>query len=135
MKKLLSREETLYPNIYDNIRRSSIPVMHDDMTSILRCYTEEAVSKSRKNKGAGKKNKKRNHQQSNDMVSHTEEVSKRPNNNDDCATPLAQFSDDQLMKEIVRRKSQKFRLAGAMKRLDDVPENTVEVVGNTEPTA
>ena len=58
VKKLLSREETLYPNIYDNIRRSLIPVMHDDMECILKCYTEEAVSKSRKSKGAGKKNKK-----------------------------------------------------------------------------
>lgn len=47
-KKLLNREETLYPNFYDNMRRSLIPLMHDDMSGILRGYTEEAVSKSRK---------------------------------------------------------------------------------------
>ena len=58
MKKLLSREETLYPNIHDNIRRSLIPIMHDDMSGILKCYTEEAVAKSRKEPGPGKKNKK-----------------------------------------------------------------------------
>lgn len=48
IKKLLGREETLYPNFYDNIRRSLIPLMHDDMASILRSYTEEAVARSRK---------------------------------------------------------------------------------------
>jgi tRNA(Ile)-lysidine synthase TilS/MesJ/selenocysteine lyase/cysteine desulfurase len=48
IKKMLSREETLYPNFYDNIRRSLIPLMHDDMAAILRSYTEEAVSRSRK---------------------------------------------------------------------------------------
>jgi selenocysteine lyase/cysteine desulfurase/tRNA(Ile)-lysidine synthase TilS/MesJ len=48
IKKMLSREETLYPNFYDNIRRSLIPLMHDDMQAILHVYTEEAVSRSRK---------------------------------------------------------------------------------------
>merc|ERR1712176_1526135 len=64
IKKLLSREETMYTNFYDNLRRSIIPLMHDDTTAILRCYTEQAVSKSRKvpvannnNKKKGKKNK------------------------------------------------------------------------------
>merc|ERR1712238_163737 len=46
------------PNIHDNIRRSLIPIMHDDMSGILKCYTEEAVAKSRKEPGPGKKNKK-----------------------------------------------------------------------------
>ena len=35
VKKLLSREETVYPNFYDNIRRSILPVMHDDATAIM----------------------------------------------------------------------------------------------------
>jgi tRNA(Ile)-lysidine synthase TilS/MesJ len=48
VKKLLTREETLFPNIYDNIRRSLIPLMHEDSTAILRCCTEEAVARSRK---------------------------------------------------------------------------------------
>jgi hypothetical protein len=47
IKKMLSREEILYPNFYDNIRRSLIPLMHDDMAPILRTYTEAIVSKSR----------------------------------------------------------------------------------------
>ena len=92
--------------------------MHDDMTAILKCYTEEAVSKSRKNKGAGKKNRKRNHQESNAVPEGSKDT-RTHSNNHDSASPLAQFSDDELLKEIVRRKSQKFKLAGAMKRLDD----------------
>ena len=48
IKKLLSREETLYPNFYDNVRRSLIPLMHDDLSSILRSYTEEVLARSRK---------------------------------------------------------------------------------------
>jgi hypothetical protein len=48
IKKLLNREETLFPNFFDNIRRSLIPLMHDDMSAILRSYTEEVVSKSKK---------------------------------------------------------------------------------------
>ena len=48
MKKLLSREETLYPNLYDHIRRALIPVMHDDSTAIMRSYLEETIAKSRK---------------------------------------------------------------------------------------
>ena len=55
IKKLLSREETLFPNFFDNIKRSILPLMHDDATAILRAYTEEALAKSRK----GKKVKKR----------------------------------------------------------------------------
>ncbi len=130
VKKLLSREETLYPNIYDNIRRSLIPIMHDDMTAILKCYTEEAVSKSRKNKGAEKKNsKKRNHNCCDPKEITTTDMSPLNSGvtNDTKAlngdNVLSQFSDDELLKEIVRRKSQKFRLAGAMRRLDEEPPN------------
>merc|ERR1719157_234068 len=48
MKKLLSKEEALYPSFYDNIKRAMIPLMHDDATAIMRSYTEEALAKSRK---------------------------------------------------------------------------------------
>merc|ERR1712161_136048 len=48
IKKLLSREETLYANIYDNLRRSLLPLMHEDLSNILKNYTEETIAKSRK---------------------------------------------------------------------------------------
>ena len=48
IKKLLSREEALFPNFYNNICIALIPLMHEDSTAILRCYTEEAVSKSKR---------------------------------------------------------------------------------------
>ena len=41
MKKLLSREETLYPNLYDHIRRALIPILHDDSTAIMRSPEHE----------------------------------------------------------------------------------------------
>ena len=142
VKKLLSREETLYPNIYDNIRRSLIPVMHDDMECILKCYTEEAVSKSRKIKGAGKKNKKRNHPESTEdkndaKMTDVAPTSSKSTSSSNNANPLEHYSDDQLLKEIVRRKAQKFRLAGAMKRLDNESKNDEEPqnVVDSDPSA
>ena len=62
IKKLLSREETLYANIYDNLRRSLLPLMHEDLSNILKNYTEETIAKSRKicnneNKKINKKGK------------------------------------------------------------------------------
>jgi len=57
MKKLLTREEALYPNLYDNIRKAMIPLMHEDSTSIIRCYTEEALAKSRKEQPSSNKGK------------------------------------------------------------------------------
>jgi len=124
VKKLLSREETLYPNIYDNIRRSLIPIMHDDLQGILRCYTEEAVSKSRKNnKGQGKR---KNREQTSDVVKNkneTTEVMEKADIIDPSkvshSQALSDFTDKELVKEVARRKAHKFRLAGAMKRLDD----------------
>ncbi len=108
--------------------------MHDDMTAILKCYTEEAVSKSRKNRGSGKKNKKRSRDESNEVAKETEVTTNGTHSIGDSASPLALFSDDDLLKEIVRRKSQKFRLAGAMKRLDDEPPNEAEAA-KIAPTA
>ena len=46
--KLISREEALCANIYDNLRRSLLPLMHEDISNILKNYTEETISKSRK---------------------------------------------------------------------------------------
>ncbi len=100
IKKLLSREENLYPNFYDNIRRSLLPLMHDDATSILRCYTDEVVSKSRKNA----------------------KVSTRVVDNEDTkisTDSLTKISEDELIKELARRKADRFRLSGSMKRADD----------------
>lgn len=110
IKKLLSKEETLYPNFYDNIKRSLLPLMHDDATAILRSYTEEALDKSRKETHkkfrprGGEEEKKDNH------AEHTLA---------DVESTLASFSDDELVKELARRRAASFRLAGAMKRTGD----------------
>ncbi len=110
IKKLLSREENLYPNFYDNIRRSLLPLMHDDATSILRCYTDEVVSKSRKNEKvvAGAK-------EDEDTKISTDSLTK--------------VSDEDLIKELARRKADRFRLSGSMKRVDDS-----DISGIPDPT-
>jgi len=111
IKKLLSKEEALYPNFYDNIKRSLLPLMHDESTALLRSYTEEALAKSRKDdrkKGrsdpAPEEEKKEN-----GIDMDPERV----------VDGLEAFSDADLVRELARRRADRYRLAGAMKRVDD----------------
>jgi tRNA(Ile)-lysidine synthase TilS/MesJ len=138
IKKLLAREETLYPNLHDNIRRSLIPLMHDDATPILRCYLEEAVSKSRRNgvpKNGGKA--RQGKRGADTSVLEKDQGDQKPavtaksatvpldnatHDSKRIKTVLAEASDEDLMKELARRKAEKFRLSGAMKRLKDDKE-------------
>ncbi len=124
MKKLLSREETLYPNIHDKIRRALIPIMHDDMTSILKSYTEEALARSRKEQGPGKKNKKRKHKEGASGnsppckkydIETIEDVSNLEDNQSHGKANLSDYSEDDLLKELARRRAEKFKAYGAMK--------------------
>eukprot|EP00339_Tiarina_fusa_P025532 CAMPEP_0117004236 /NCGR_PEP_ID=MMETSP0472-20121206/5284_1 /TAXON_ID=693140 ORGANISM="Tiarina fusus, Strain LIS" /NCGR_SAMPLE_ID=MMETSP0472 /ASSEMBLY_ACC=CAM_ASM_000603 /LENGTH=1432 /DNA_ID=CAMNT_0004705139 /DNA_START=23 /DNA_END=4321 /DNA_ORIENTATION=- len=136
VKKLLSREETLYPNFYDNIKRSLLPLMHDDATAILRSYTEEALAKSRK-----EQNGKNHPNCSKTMADATKPYTNGLNGDDPSsaslkasdskaithASPgvvlLSETSDEDLVRELARRRAARYRLAGAMKRL-----------GNDDPT-
>ena len=110
IKKLLSKEEALYPNFYDNIKRSILPLMNDDSTAILRSYTEEALAKSRTNEH--RKNR----------TESLEEEKKENGTDVDTDSPidgLSSYSEAQLVKELARRRADRYRLAGAMKRVDD----------------
>ena len=78
VKKLLSREETLYPNFYDNIKRCLLPLMHDDCTAILRSYTEEALAKSRKEQNGKKKGRRQ--QRFNGLSSNSRSTTKGAEN-------------------------------------------------------
>jgi tRNA(Ile)-lysidine synthase TilS/MesJ len=111
VKKLLSREETLYPNFYDSIKRSLMPLMHEDATAILRCYTEEAITKSRK-KNRQKKIKGHEENKEPDKA-----VGGSKEGVEDL--DLSGFSDDALLKELARRRAAQYRLAGAMKRTNE----------------
>ena len=128
MKKLLSKEEALYPNFYDNIKRSMLPLMHDDATAILRSYTEEVLAKSRRenqNKTTRPNLATLAPKRSNIVDDESEE--KKEGTSEGCCSSdgeqltavLTDYSDDQLVKELARRRAEKFRLAGAMKRIDD----------------
>jgi selenocysteine lyase/cysteine desulfurase/tRNA(Ile)-lysidine synthase TilS/MesJ len=134
IKKLLSREETLFPNFYDNIRRSLIPLMHEDATGILRCYTEEAVSKSRKENRKKvypyRPNKDLNEREEGNahgMENVDEEAAGCTGGHDEKRPRMSftEVSDDDLLMELARRKADKFRLSGSMQKFgagDDVDD-------------
>jgi tRNA(Ile)-lysidine synthase TilS/MesJ len=150
IKKLLSREETLYPNFYDSIKRALLPLMHDDATAILRSYTEEALAKSRKEnlvkkRPNGSKPTSRNGKNSKTNEGKEEMTGPDGDNGDSRSsqvrafaetieinsgkinTFLSEASEEELTMELARRRAERFRLAGAMKRLDDDDDPTGQV--------
>jgi len=119
VKKMLSREETLYPNFYDNIKRSLVPLLHDDMTSILHCYTEQTLSKSRKKNHTRKRGREEDGRNQYD-------AEERHSADPEALKSLANFSDDDLVLELAKRKAEQYRLAGAMKRINDSGNQTAQ---------
>jgi len=113
MKKLLSREETLYPNLYDHIRRALIPILHDDSTAIMRSYLENTIAKSRK---VPVKKKLTNGSLKDDEESKAV-VSSDNSSSDDASKSLASASEEELIAELARRRASKYQMSGAMKRL------------------
>ena len=99
--------------------------MHDDMSSILRGYTEEAVSKSRKVPHNGKKKQNKVDMTKAVASSMTPGAATKvsaaevPDNLGSNAfvfaadNPLTSFSDDQLMMEVARRKARQYRKSTA----------------------
>ncbi len=121
VKKLLSREETLYPNLYDHIRRALIPIMHDDSTAILRSYLEETVAKSRKvpyqgHKGKGKSNNHGSNEEKKESELPSHPVAEESSSSL-ALISLTSATEEQLVAELARRRAAKFALSGAMKRL------------------
>ena len=129
IKKLLSREETLYTNLYDNVRRALIPVMHDDSTSIMRSYLEETIAKSRKIPYAANSEKTRilNDLSTKEEEKKNEELDISQNN-----LLLSSASEEDLIAELARRKAAKFKYSGASpanKRMSskDDDEDCIEI--------
>lgn len=130
IKKLLSREESLYPNFYDNIRRSLIPLMHDDLTAILHAYTEEAVSKSRKLPFASAKGQSYRQPRSRTKASENSAVKGSAHSAGDpvaTQTYLMSATEQELLIALTRKRAERFRLAGAMGRLGDDEDPTGQV--------
>jgi tRNA(Ile)-lysidine synthase TilS/MesJ len=110
MKKLLSKEETLYPNFYDNIKRAIMPLLHDDATSILRSYTDEALAKSRR-EGTGKR-EPGNHVP--DTARRVESTTNLSESNRSSRLSLEEASEEDLVRELARRRAERYRLVAAM---------------------
>ena len=115
IKKLLSREETLYPNLYDHIRRALIPVMHDDSTAIMRSYLENTIAKSRK--VPMKKKAKLNETENKDTAGDSCDNNSSGATSQDVMKTLASASEEELIAELARRRAMNYQMAGAMKRL------------------
>jgi len=98
MKKLLAREEAMYPNLFDNMRRAILPLMHDDLTGILRSYTNEITQQ--KKKGATSMNEV---EKTDATVTSNEQTS------------LATATDEDLLLELAKRRANKSRLSGMVK--------------------
>ena len=98
----------MHPNFYDSIKRSLIPLMHDDMAPILRGYTEEIVSKSRTtNKVSSKKvQEKSENEDKCRSISPTSETGTCTMSADQL---LSSLSDDALILELARRKALRSR--------------------------
>lgn len=136
IKKLLAKEESLYPYFYDNIKRSLLPLMHDDATAILRSYTEEALDKSRKethrktkSRQQGDNSRQGKRARPNGVSEGEEEKKESTPEHFESKTAtsatsqaLADFGEEELVRELARRRAERFRLAGAMKRVDDEDE-------------
>jgi len=115
MKKLLSKEETLYPSFYDNIKRAILPLMHDDATAIMHSYTEEVVAKSRK----GVKKRPTDyggHNCENNCATNAKESCLLTNERTDISSKssLEEASEEMLVRELARRRAAKHKHAGAM---------------------
>eukprot|EP00970_Alexandrium_tamarense_P015834 scaffold5567_cov202-Alexandrium_tamarense.AAC.7 len=119
IKKLLSREETLYPNLYDHIRRALIPVMHDDSTSIMRSYLEETIAKSRKVPLKEKPNNRSKLGNGSNMESKETDAAAPGATSDsrNASASLESALEEQLVAELARRRAAKYQNTGAMKRL------------------
>lgn len=128
MKKLLSREETLYPNLYNQLRRALIPVMHDDSTSIMRSYLEETIAKSRKipelSVTNGGKEDILQMEGSGCAASANHVIKMSSEEVQNTRQSLASATEEELVAELARRRASKYKLSGAMKRLsgDDACE-------------
>jgi tRNA(Ile)-lysidine synthase TilS/MesJ len=115
VKSMLKREESMYPNFFDNLRRGLLFLMHDDSTPILRSYNEEIMSRS-----------KREHKSSQQVNRAAAELDSEDKGTLDISEYLALASDEELVRELARRRADAFKLDGAMK----CSKNNVRMSGN-----
>lgn len=105
-------------------QRSMMPLMHDDATAILRSFTEEALAKSRKGPKGKKAKGGANGKSNGDTELDTREDTRESGTPSSSSSPtlLQQLSEDDLVRELARRRAERFRLAGAMpgKQVDPI---------------
>lgn len=111
-----------YRQLYDNVRKAILPLMHEEATAVMRCFSEEALAKTRKEQGKSKKNKHniREKELFNPIEDEKKEYDAQaessfsPKTNAASSVCLAEASEEQLAVEIARRRAAKYHLHGAM---------------------
>uniref|UniRef100_A0A7S2NZ83 tRNA(Ile)-lysidine/2-thiocytidine synthase N-terminal domain-containing protein n=2 Tax=Leptocylindrus danicus TaxID=163516 RepID=A0A7S2NZ83_9STRA len=133
IKKLLSREENLFSNLYDNMRKAILPLMHADTESIMWSYTNMITEKSNKEKKQERKKllreqKKRaqsNGGQNDNVDNETKIPDVTGNSNPHIPKLLSEVPEGELVVELARRRAAKFALKGSLQKTAEA-KNTDE---------
>jgi hypothetical protein len=119
--------------LYDNIRKAILPLMHEEATAVMRCLSEEVEKRSRKQQGNNTSKSRKQKQNMHDGEEEKKECHEGNGSSDIRSSVidpdfhdktnlesskhtngLADFSDEQLVAELTRRRAEKYRLHGAM---------------------
>ena len=134
VKKMLSREELLNPNFFDSMKRSLLPLMHDDLSSILRAYTEEIVAKSRLENGKRKNGHGNTAEKDTAMPTTSVDLSSFSPSAESGKSPLLiEASEEALIRELARRKSQRLRYSEKESQKKKAADETC-ATGIVDPT-
>jgi len=126
IKKLLAREEGLFSNLYDNMRKSMLPLMHADSSALMWSYTNQIMDKSKKenrnkDKGTIGPNKKNNgnkeiHHSETNFEEKKDDIVAHPTMNEQKPILVRDATDDELVVELARRRAAKFALKGSLQK-------------------
>ncbi|GMH54135.1 hypothetical protein TrRE_jg6958, partial [Triparma retinervis] len=119
VKKLLSKEENLAPNLFDSIKKALIPLMDKDVGDRCRQFGDEVVERGRREgemrrgkDGGGKKGRCDDKDEDDDVG----KKSSPPATTNATSSPLQDFTDEQLEEELKRRTFIKEEALKATKR-------------------
>lgn len=110
-----SNIKLLISNLYDNMRKAILPLMHADSSSLMWSYTSQITDKSKKENKKGKVEKSSRQDQIerdiNKCADHNLE-----NVETQTTIDLSMLSEDDLVTELARRRAKKFSFKGSLQK-------------------
>ena len=105
-------------NLYDNMRKAIIPLMHVDSSALMWSYTNQTLEKSRKDKRRTKNG-----------VSNGTKPKVNTREEHKCEQTqskvlLREASEDELIVELARRRAEKFALKGSLQKQPEPEKST-----------